>query len=71
MATQEATLRIPALHCGTCATNVKRYVQALPGVDVTLVDPDSKLMRLSFEESTMSLDQIREALDEVGFSAED
>jgi UPF0042 nucleotide-binding protein len=35
------------------------------------VDPDAKLMRLSFDESTVSLDQIREALDEVGYSADD
>ena len=66
-----ATLRIPALHCGGCANTVKRHVEALPGVSVDEVDPGAKLVRLSFDESQASLDQIRESLDEIGFSPED
>ena len=69
--TKEATLRIPALHCGGCAKTITRHVQALAGVSVTDVDTGSKEMRLSFDESDVSLDQIREALDEIGFSPED
>ena len=71
MPSKEATLKIPAVHCGTCANNVKKHVQALAGVDVTDMDRDSKLLRLSFDESTISLDRIREALEELGFFAED
>ncbi len=69
--TQEATLRIPALHCGDCATTVTGILEALSGVEVTETDPESKLVQLQFEESTISLDEIREALDQVGFSPED
>ncbi len=69
--TQEATLRIPALHCGGCATTVTGILEALSGVEVTETDPESKLVQLQFEESTISLDEIREALDQVGFSPED
>ena len=71
MMTEEATMRIPAIHCGHCADTVKRRVQALPGVGDTDVDAGSKVMRLSYNESEVSLDQIREALDEIGFSADD
>ncbi len=66
-----ASLKIPALHCGSCANTVKRYAEALPSVEVTGADPDSKVMRVRYDESTVSLEEIREALDEVGFSAED
>ncbi len=69
--TQEATLRIPALHCGGCAATVTGILETLSGVEVTKTDPESKLVQLQFEESTISLDEIREALDQVGFSPED
>ncbi len=46
-------------------------LEKLPGVEVTETDPESKLVQLDFDDSTTSLDEIREALDQVGFSPED
>ena len=69
--TREATLRIPALHCGGCANTVTGSLERLPGVEVTETDPGSKLVQLQFDDSITSLDEIREALDQVGFSPED
>ncbi len=69
--TKEATLKIPALHCGSCASTVKRHVQVLPGVSETDVDAESKVVRLTFDEPQVSLDRIRETLDEIGFYVED
>ena len=71
MATKEATLTIPALHCDSCVKSVTRILEALPGVEVTQTDPEAKLVGIGFDESAISLDQIREALDEVGFSPDD
>ncbi len=68
---KEATLKIPALHCGSCAKTVTRVLEALPSVDVTQINPESKLVDLKFDESAISLEQVREALDEVGFSPDD
>ncbi|MEE9534133.1 MAG: heavy-metal-associated domain-containing protein [Acidimicrobiia bacterium] len=68
---EETTLKIPAIHCGGCVKTVTRTLEALPSVKVTEVDPATKLARLQFDDSDVNLDQIREALDEVGFSAED
>ena len=69
--TQEATLTIPAIHCGGCANTVRRTLQALPGVSVAAVDPQTKLVRLSFDDSEVTLERIRESLDVVGFSPDD
>ena len=69
--TREAILKIPALHCGGCAKTVTASLETLPGVKVTDTDPESKLVQLHFDDSTISLAQIREALDQVGFSPED
>ncbi len=68
---EEATLKIPAIHCSGCVKTVTRTLEALPSVKVTEVDPETKLACLQFEESAVNLDRIREALDEVGFSADD
>ena len=69
--TKEATLTIPAFHCGGCAKTVTRVLEDLPTVKVSHADPEAKLVDIGFDESAISLDQIREALDEVGFSPED
>ena len=69
--TTEATLKIPAIHCGGCAKTVTQTLEALPSVTVSDVDTDTKLAHLQFDASAVNLDQIREALDEVGFSPDD
>lgn len=70
-AINEATLKIPALHCSSCAATVARVLGPLPTVEVTRTDLDAKLVHLQFDASEVSLDRIREALDEVGFSPDD
>ncbi len=69
--TQEVTLTIPALHCGSCAKTVTRVLEALPGVEVTQTNAEAKRVDVKFDESAISLEQVREALDEVGFSPDD
>ena len=68
---QETTLKVPALHCSGCVNTITRTLQALPSVEVTQADTETKLVRVQFDESAVSVDQIREALDDVGFSAEE
>ena len=66
-----ATLKIPAIHCGGCVNTVKRIIEALPSVEVTESSPETKMVRVQFDESAVTLDQIRDALDQVGFSPDD
>ncbi|MCH7576787.1 MAG: heavy-metal-associated domain-containing protein [Chloroflexi bacterium] len=68
---REATLKIRAIHCGGCVRTVTKTLEALPSVQVTRADQESKLVRLQFEESAVTLERIHEALDEVGFFPED
>ena len=69
--TKEATLKVPALHCSGCASTVTRHVKFLGGVSEIDVDAESKLVQLTYDESKVSLDEIHEALAEIGFFAED
>ncbi len=68
---QETTLKVPALHCGGCVKTITGTLEALPSVEVTQADTETKMVRIQFDESAVSVGQIREALDEVGFSPED
>ena len=67
----ETTLRVPAIHCDGCVGSVTRALEALPSVRIAGADPESKLVRIQFDDSEVSVDQIRDALDEIGFSADD
>ena len=67
----ETTLKVPAIHCGSCVNTITATLEALPSVEVTAADTETKLVRVQFDESATSVDQIREALDEIGFSPED
>ncbi len=67
----ETTLKIPAIDCQKCVDTIRRTLKALPSVEVAEADTETKLVRIQFEESVVSENQIREALDEVGFSPED
>ncbi len=68
--TKQATLK-PALHCGSCASTVTRQLKVLGGVSDIDVDADSKLVHLTYDVSKVSLDQVHEALGEIGFFAEE
>lgn len=67
----ETTLKIPAIHCDGCVRTVRSTLEALPGVRVTGADVASKVVQVQFDEPAATLDRVREALDEVGFSAEE
>ncbi len=69
--TKQETLRIPALHCSSCGNTVKRVLKPLHSVEVTQIDVEAKQVSVQFDESEISLNQIREALEEVGFFPED
>ncbi len=69
--TKNETLKIPALHCENCAKTVARVLGPLHTVKVTETNLEAKLVHLQFDESQVSLNQIRESLEEVGFFPED
>ena len=69
--TKQEILKIPALHCSNCGNTVKRVLNPLPSVEVTQVDAEAKQVIVQFDESEVSLNQIREALEEVGYFPED
>lgn len=69
--TTEITLEVPAIHCDSCVKTITQTLQELPSVVIAGANPQTKLVSLTFDQSAVSIAEIREALDEIGFSAED
>lgn len=61
------TLSVPGISCGHCKMSIEGAVSTLPGVDKVEVDIDPKTVALSFDDSSVSLDQIVEAIEEQGY----
>ncbi len=65
--TKQATLKVPAIHCSSCADTISRNLEPIEGVKSVTVDAESKTVELEFEESEVSETQIRGKLEEIGF----
>ncbi len=59
---QQTTLKVPSLHCGGCVNTLTGTLEALPSVEVTQADTKTKRVRVRFDESAVSVDEIREAV---------
>ena len=65
--TKQATLKVPAIHCNSCADTIRRNLEPMAGVESVEVDPESRTVDLKFEESDVTEQQIRGKLEEIGF----
>lgn len=64
---QTIELHIDNMHCGGCASNVKRVLQNLPGVEVQNVAVGSASLRVDPEQTPPQ--RVVEQLTEAGFPA--
>lgn len=63
-------LSIPDMSCGHCEANIKKALQGLEGVDGVSVDLPGRKVDVSYDESRLSLDRIREILAEEDYPVE-
>jgi copper chaperone len=61
------TLSVPGISCDHCKMSIEQAVGDLPGVDLVEVDIPARTVGLSFDEASIALDQIIEAIEEVGY----
>ena len=65
--TVTTTYQITGMTCGHCVNAVSTELSALPGVREVQVDLDSGTATVT-SEGTISLDEVRTAVDEAGYS---
>jgi P-type Cu+ transporter len=71
MSIKERTLKINGMTCASCVRAVERSVNKLGGVKNARVNLTTEKLTVSYDESDLSLDQIKNAIKDAGYSTED
>ena len=61
------TLNVQGMSCGHCVKAVETSVGALAGVQEVNVDLAQAKVIVAYDEATVSVDQIKETIDEQGY----
>ncbi|ATP39910.1 MULTISPECIES: copper chaperone CopZ [Solibacillus] len=64
---QNVTLNVEGMSCGHCVKSVEGSVGALAGVNEVKVNLAEGLVEVAFDEAQVSLDQIKETIDDQGY----
>ena len=63
----QVTLNVQGMSCGHCVSSVENSVGKLDGVNEVKVHLESGKVDVSFEEDKVSLDEIKETIDDQGY----
>lgn len=64
---QNVTLNVQGMSCGHCVKAVEGSVGELEGVNGVTVKLDEALVDVSYNESQVSLDKIKETIEDQGY----
>ena len=64
---QTITLQVQGMSCGHCVKAVENSVGALAGVKEVQVNLAEGLVDVAFDEAQVSVDQIKETIDDQGY----
>lgn len=61
---------VTGLGCEACVKRVEKAVNALDGVERALVDLSEETLTMEYDESKVSFDTLKNAVDEAGYGLE-
>lgn len=64
------TLNVQGMSCGHCVNSIEGSVGHLEGVNGVNVKLDDALVEVTFNESEVSLDKIKETIEDQGYDVE-
>ena len=64
----EKTLRVPDMHCGHCKAAVEGELRKLSGVQIANADLQKGTVEVSYDEGTVSTENLKEAIEEAGYT---
>lgn len=67
MSTQ-TTLQVPEVHCDHCKTSLEGAVGDLSGVSIVEVSVPNATLDVSFDADAVSLDVIKQTIEEQGYA---
>lgn len=59
---------VDGMSCGHCKAAVEEAVNALPGIKLAHVDLEAKTLTVEFDGSQITLEKIKAAVDEEGYT---
>jgi copper chaperone len=65
--TTTTTLSVPAIHCDNCKSSIEGALGGLEGVASAEVSVEAKTVTVSFDESAVGMDSIKETIEDQGF----
>lgn len=67
---ENVTLNVKGMSCGHCVKAVEGSVGALEGVNEVRVNLEAGQVDVSFNEQQVTVDKIKEAIDDQGYDVE-
>jgi copper chaperone len=64
---EKITLNVEGMSCGHCVKAVESSVGALNGVSSVKVDLEGKKVDIEFNQADVTIDKIKEAIDDQGY----
>ena len=63
-------LKIEGMHCTGCSTRLEKVLNGLDGVNNASVNLEAKNAVIEFDSSKITLEEIKETIEDAGFKAE-
>lgn len=67
---KEVVLKIEGMHCNGCSTRLERVLNNLEGVNKAKVELEKTEATIEFDETKISIEKIKEAIEDAGFKGE-
>ncbi|NLZ53803.1 MAG: copper chaperone CopZ [Thermoanaerobacteraceae bacterium] len=67
----DITLKVSGMSCGHCKEAVERSIGVLPGVSKVEANIKDGKVEISYDQSEVSLDDIRRAVEDAGYDVQD
>jgi copper chaperone len=64
----EKTLRVPDMHCGHCKAAVEGELSQIPGVESSNADVEKGTVEVSYDEATVTTEDLEDAIEEAGYT---
>lgn len=67
---KETNLKIEGMHCTGCSTRLEKVLNNLEGVEIAKVSLEEKKATIKYDETKISLENIKESIEDAGFKGE-
>lgn len=67
---EKVSIKVKGMSCDHCVKTIEENVGTLKGVERLLVDLEEENVVIEFNEESVSLNQLKEAIEEQGYEVE-